>query len=90
MKDYFPVLLPLILLLLPISWDLLQKLFCFEVSTMPGVGVYRYKFQQYPLDEWHYFTIHAPDQDTANRHAVEKFTEMFRERKTVMKTFYPV
>jgi len=89
MKEFLPLLL-LLLLILPGSWNLLQKIFCLEVPTMPSVGVYRYKFQQYPFGEWHYFTIHASDQKTANARAAEKFTEMFRSRQTIMKQFWPV
>ncbi len=52
-------------------------------------GVYQYKYQRHPFDGWQYFTVEAPDCDTAELMAAAHFTTLFNDGVTVMVEFYP-
>jgi len=51
---------------------------------------YRFKFQQHPFDDGHFFSVQADSQGEANDKAREVFARLVDEGKTVMRTFYPV
>ena len=59
-----------------------------DYSKKPGSKEYRYKFQQHPFDDFHFFSIVASTQKEANLEAQRFFTGLVVENKTVMRIFY--
>lgn len=60
-----------------------------SLNTTPRLPTFRYKYLRNPFDTFQYFSIQAADQEAANKLAIDRFTEMFENRQTVMREFWP-
>lgn len=61
----------------------------FGWDATPRQTTFNYKYLRHPFDDFQYFSVKASDQPSADELAVERFTEMFRGRLTVMTEFWP-